>query len=100
MDRKKGRLRPSIGPQDDRRRSRLAVTVSALVLENDNKVRLVFDDSRQESCDDGLVWRHRCFYTSVELDRECFESCDLAESDFAGIGRTLIARLGALTDPM
>jgi hypothetical protein len=82
---------------DDGVRGSFGVTVSAMDVGR-NKVRLSFDDVDHLTGHAGHRWKHYCFYTSVELDRDLFDRAELSEAECATLGRALLIALSARLD--
>lgn len=84
----------STGPQDDGIRGPIAITVSVVEAESE-KVRLILDDVDFIVASNPKAWQQLFFYTSFELERALFDSCDLPEEDLAGFGRAMLIALSA-----
>jgi hypothetical protein len=67
--------------------------VSVCAVEVGSRARIIFDDVDRV---EGVVakgWKHRFFYTSLELDWKVFDGGELTEREFAQIGRAVVDRL-------
>lgn len=95
MSRQAEGARFSVGPSDDGERAEFGVNASVITAGED-RIRLVFDDVAQGDSSQNRAWEHRCFYTSIELDRQVFEESALSDQELAAIGQALVARLTAL----
>jgi hypothetical protein len=83
---------------DDRHRPSKGVVVTLLDLGN-GKFRLIMDDVTSQEGPREKAWHFDLFYTHAQLDAREVEAMALPDSDYEGIGTSLMARLLALRTP-
>ena len=80
---------------DDRKRPRMGIVVSLLELD-DGTTRIILDDVRSDAPHRETSWKFDCFYTHKRLDSRQVDDMSLPDSEYQGLGVSLMARLLAL----
>jgi len=83
---------------DNGKRGRCAVAVSLLKLP-DGRVRFIFDDLERRGDSFPAEWKMWSLFTFLDFDSARLYSFEISEAELAGIGRTLLARLLAHSEP-
>jgi hypothetical protein len=80
---------------DDQKRPLRGVVVSLLDM-GDGTSRLIMDDVTSDSPARETSWEYDCFYTHKRLDSKAVDKKALPNTEYQGIGESLMARLLAL----
>ncbi len=80
---------------DNGKRSRFGV-VASLVKEEDGKIRLIFDDVKNQSCANKGPWSYLNLFTFNDYEKSKDLALELSEAELAEIGCNLLIRLGVL----
>jgi hypothetical protein len=69
--------------------------IASIVVRDDGRAWLVFDDVGRAGDAPPYEWKPEFFYTRVELDTTDLLTMQLDEKDYTAIGHAIVARLAA-----